>query len=137
MGLSAAVGVTLVATAKSIDEQKRAQRAQKRAAKVQSAMQKNEDTAKRRQMLREERIRRAKILQASEATGTAGSSGELGALSSLGTQTAFNQAFMQGQAIGAQGASAQLQKAADATASAALWQQVSNISTTAAIQTAK
>lgn len=44
----------------------------------------------RRQQIRDERIRQARIEQASANTGATGSSGELGALSSITTQTQAN-----------------------------------------------
>lgn len=44
----------------------------------------------RRQQIREERVRRAKIMQASENTGVSGSSGELGSIAGLGTQLGSN-----------------------------------------------
>lgn len=44
----------------------------------------------RRQQIREERVRRARILQAGENTGTGGSSGEFGALGGLATALSSN-----------------------------------------------
>lgn len=55
----------------------------------------NADKAARekRQQIREERVRRAKVMQASENTGVAGSSGELGSVAGLGTQLGSNLGF--------------------------------------------
>ena len=44
----------------------------------------------RRQQIREERVRRARILQSSENTGVAGSSGEVGAVGALATGLSSN-----------------------------------------------
>ena len=44
----------------------------------------------RRQQLREARVRRARIMQASQNTGAGGSSGEFGAISGLGTNLSAN-----------------------------------------------
>ena len=47
----------------------------------------------RRQQIREERVKRSRIMQSSQNTGTGGSSGEAGALSSLSTQFGSNIGF--------------------------------------------
>lgn len=57
--------------------------------------------AERRQQVRDERIRQARIAQSSVNTGTEGSSGELGAISSVSTQTQSNVGFNLGQLAGA------------------------------------
>lgn len=56
----------------------------------QKALNFQQQAAERRAQIREERVRRAKILQGAENGGAAGSSGEAGALSSLSTQLNVN-----------------------------------------------
>lgn len=68
---------------KSAEQQRRAQAEQR-------AVQARQAAEERRKQVREERVRRAKILQSSENTGVSGSSGEVGALGSLSTQLASN-----------------------------------------------
>jgi len=67
----------------------------------------------RRQQVRDERIRRARVEQASVNTGTEGSSGELGALSSITTQTNSNIGFNLGALNRADNISIFNQEAAD------------------------
>lgn len=66
-------------------------------AKVQGQIQSEQKAAntaasanERRQQLRETRVRRARIMQASQNTGAGGSSGEFGAISGLGTNLSAN-----------------------------------------------
>lgn len=77
-------------TAYSIHEGGKAADAQQEAQDIATAQQKSVDLANKRQQLREERIRRAQIEQASVNQGVGGSSGEAGAISALGTQTGTN-----------------------------------------------
>lgn len=74
----------------------------------------------RRQQIREERIRRATILQSSENSDVQGSSGESGALGSLSTQLGSNIGFNLGQMQSANNISIFQQKAAD-------WQAIGQI----------
>lgn len=81
----------------SYQQQRQASKAQDRAAEEQRGIQGEQKAAnaeaaaaERRQQVREARIRRAQILQSAENTGTAASSGEVGALSSLSTQLNTN-----------------------------------------------
>lgn len=67
----------------------------------------------RRNQVREERVRRAKILAASENSGTAGSSGEMGAVDSLSTQLNSNLAINMGRAEAGNRISGYMQNAAD------------------------
>lgn len=91
---------------KAADRQKEAQQEQK-AAQAQQAAQ------ERRQQIREERVRRARILQAGENTGSESSSGEMGALGSLSTQLGANIGFNLGQISSAGRRSDLLQAGAD------------------------
>lgn len=74
----------------------------------------------RRQQIREERIRRATILQSSENSDVQGSSGESGALGSLSTQLGSNIGFNLGQEQSANNISLFQQHAAD-------WQAIGQI----------
>lgn len=98
MCIAAAIAaVAVVGTAYSISEQEKAKGKQKEAVKEQRKI-RNEQKAQneaqaaqeRRKQLREERIRRAKILSTSQSAGATGSSGEAGALGGLSTQFATN-----------------------------------------------
>lgn len=99
MGVLEAVAavIAIAGTGYSIQQQQEAKKEQKKAAneqrKIQSEQRAQNEAAasqERRKQLREERIRRSKILAASEAAGTVGSSGEVGALGSLSTTLSSN-----------------------------------------------
>lgn len=64
--------------------------AQARIAAEQKAQNSTESARERRQQIREERVRRARIMQAAANTGTSESSGEFGALGGLATQLGSN-----------------------------------------------
>ncbi len=81
--LSLAVG--LVSTASSQAAAKKSMAAQKEANNIQLAQSENNAREDRRQLLREERIRRARIMQGSFNSGAAGSSGEIGAMGAITT----------------------------------------------------
>ncbi|AXH71980.1 MAG: hypothetical protein [Podoviridae sp. ctbj_2] len=85
-------------------QQARAEEQQKQAQAEESANRASQAAAERRTQVREQRIKRAQILQAAENTGTSGSSGEGGALGSLSTQLSANlgtneAGFQRGQRI--------------------------------------
>lgn len=105
------LGIGAVGTIASIQQQRKAQKAQERAAGYQRANQAEQSAANereaaiaRRQQIREERIKRAQIIQAAENTGTADSSGVIGALggmtTTLGSNLGINSGMVaQGQRI--------------------------------------
>ena len=112
----------------------RAARDQRRAQGVATAQNAQQAAQERRQQIREERIKRASILQQSENTGTATSSGEVGSLGGmqthLGANLGFNQgAFMAGQQISGfnQSSANHMQTAQSAQGRAGMWGQVSSI----------
>lgn len=83
---------------RSAEQQAKAQEVQQAGNAQQAAME-------RRQQIREERVRRSRIMQASANTGTIGSSAEFGAIGGLNTQLQSNigqnlGAIERGQAIG-------------------------------------
>jgi len=90
--------VAVVGTVSSVMSQQEAKKnasssaaASRRSQEEQRAVQARQASEEKRKMVREERVRRAKILQSSENTGVAGSSGEVGALGSIATQFSANQ----------------------------------------------
>jgi hypothetical protein len=98
MGQSAVIALLFGAqTAQQVE----AQRDQKAAARYQyqlglqkqaeeKASNASEAALERRRQIREERVKRARILQSAENTGVEGSSGELGAIGSLATTLSAN-----------------------------------------------
>ena len=108
----------LATTAYSISEQKSEA---KKAAKAQTAIRQEENAknkaqqmAERRTQLREERIKRARVIQAAQNSGTAASSGETGAVSSLGTNLGSNLGFNQSMVRSGERMSIFAQQASDA-----------------------
>lgn len=69
---------------------KRAEAEQRKAQAEQRASNAAQSAAERRAQIREERVRRAKVIQASENTGVSGSSGEAGATANLATTLGSN-----------------------------------------------
>lgn len=91
---TAIAAATLAATAGAAYTQYqasgRAADAQEDAQKIGAAKGEVDQRSRRRQQLRQERIRRAAILQASENTGVSGSSGAIGSTGALQTNTGTN-----------------------------------------------
>lgn len=142
MGLEvAALVISGVGLASSISSQRQAQDANERAAdqqreaqSEQKAVNAAQQNADRRALIREERVRRARILQGSENSGTAYSSGEAGATSSLATQYFANLGTSLGGAKAAANISNFQQTAADFSTTAAqksqdasMFQQLGNL----------
>lgn len=129
MGLSL---LTLAFTAYSSSEGQKAQRAgareQKKAQEQQTATEQIKLAASRRQQIREERIRRAQILQKAETLGVGTGSGVSGATGALGTTTAANLGAQFGEGVAVSSINQNLQKAADFRTDAAGWQAASNLS---------
>lgn len=126
MGVVTATIATLAAVASTVgavqgyEARKDAQKANKAAANEQRKVQGEQkalnfqaQAEERRKQVREERVRRAKLLQASNNTGGAGSSGELGAVGSLATQLNANIGINLGKAAAGNRISGYLQNAAD------------------------
>lgn len=82
---AASLAVGLVSTAASTSAANKSAAAQKQAQNIQLAESQNAAKEDKRQLLREERIRRARIMQGSYNSGAAGSSGEIGALGAMTT----------------------------------------------------
>lgn len=83
-------GYSITEQEKAKDKQKDAVQEQRKARNEQKAQNEAQAAQERRKQLREERIRRAKILSTSQAAGVTGSSGEAGALGGLSTQLSSN-----------------------------------------------
>lgn len=103
MGIEIAIAVAAVATAgvtayEQRQQQKSAEKKQKEARAVSQAEKAAQQTAQTRQQIRDERIRRAQILQQSQNTGVAASSGALGSTGALQTSVGSNIAAASRQA---------------------------------------
>lgn len=93
VGLAISAGSAAVSYTQQRKAGKDAERSaqeQRKARAEQSAMQTQQFQNERRQQLREERIRRAQIMNSAAQTGTAGGSGEMGALGALSTNLGAN-----------------------------------------------
>ena len=84
-----------------------------------------------RAQVRQERIRRAQILQQSANTGVTGSSGELGGISSLGSQTSFNTSSTRRRSNSMIGENNYLQNANEDMGTAATWTSVGKVASSA------
>lgn len=121
----ASLALTAVSTISQMDAQDDARSAQQAAneqqriaQQEQKAAQSAQAAAERRQQIREERIKRARIMQSSENTGVTASSGAAGAAGSLSTQLASNLGFNIGQRQAGENISTANQNAADFLSSA-------------------
>lgn len=127
MGLEVIVAaVTLTATAVSLNQQRKAGKANEKARKEDQARNTAQQMQERRQQIREERIKRARVLQSSANTGTTGSSGEVGAVSSISTQLGSNLGYNQSMINSGNRISAFAQQAADAQQSASIFSAIAN-----------
>lgn len=91
----------------------RAASEQKQARSVQEAANAQQAAMENRQQIREERVRRARIMQSAQNTGTSMSSGEFGSIGSLSTSLSSNIGTNRGALQRGQQISAFQQKAAD------------------------
>ena len=140
-GISAAVGVGSAiqqqsAQKKAQDAQNRANEEQTKARQEQQAGQAAQAAQERRAQIREERSRRARILQSSENTGVGISSGAVGATGGLATELGANLGANLGAIQRGQNISQFGQNAADFMSSAQshindanTWGQIGSLST--------
>lgn len=126
----AALAVSSASTVYSIAEQRKAGKVQQEGLDIATAQRKSVDLANKRQQLREERIRRAQIEQASANQGVGGSSGEAGAVSALGAQVGANVASINQGQMAAEGISGAMSRAAGAGQRAQIAQGVASLSGT-------
>ena len=94
--LGGPVGLAVYEAEEAKKDARRAARATERANKIQTAQGQIQDINRRRQNIREERVRKAQILQASQNLGVAGGSGEFGATGALSTLTSSRNAAIRG-----------------------------------------
>lgn len=94
---AAALAVGLVSTAASTSAANKAAAAQKESQNIQLGQSQVQARENRRQLLREERIRRARIMQGSNNAGGSGSSGEAGALGAITTNVDSQVAASRGE----------------------------------------
>lgn len=126
--IGAAVAAASVATGlKQMKASKAANRERKEANEIANAQQKNEAAASTRQAIREARIRRAMIMQQSENTGVADSSGAIGAVGVVGTNLGINAANANAKTTAVTAINNRNQKAADYDYKAARWGAFGNI----------
>lgn len=111
-GISAIVG--LAGAVASADAAAKSAAAQKEENDITLAQGKIQTLESRRQKVREERIRRARIIAASENTGTGSSSGAAGAVGALSTNLSGMVASASGQSKANEGINKQNQIATDA-----------------------
>lgn len=110
---AAALAVGLVSTGVSVNAANQSAAAQKEAQNIQLGQSQVQARENRRQLLREERIRRARILQGSENAGGSGSSGEIGSLGAINTNVSGQIAASAGESKANTGINFQSQKALD------------------------
>ena len=125
--MPSAAAVALFTTGVSMQQQAQATRSQRKASAAQQRIADAQTAREKRGQVREARIRRAEVISQAEATGASGSSGEMGATSSIQSQLGSNLGhlnYVQGQA---QYASRQLQQAANFQSNANTAQAVSNL----------
>lgn len=128
---TAALIVAGVATASSIDQQKRAARASKRAQRAQQVQADLQTARERRNQIRQARIQRAQLEAQALAQGTTGASSVVGAAGSVQSQLGSNIGFLNQQQQLSQFASAQNQRAAAAQTRASIFSSVASLATTA------
>lgn len=125
---AAALGTMAYSAYAGNQSRKDAAGAQGRAQRETNAQKATEAANERRKLVREERVRRARILQSGINTGTDGSSGEAGALGSLSTQLNSNLGFNAGTLARAGNISVFNQQAFDAGQDAAKFDQLYSMS---------
>ena len=137
-----AVGATaaqMSAAEDAEDKQYAAAQEQKKARQEQDAANASQAAAEKRRQIREERVKRARVLQSATSTGTTGSSGETGAVAGLSTQLGANLGANLGTLQTAQNISIFSQTSADLMtqanalqADSQFWGQVAGLSMMAA-----
>lgn len=110
-GISAVVGIAGAVASSNAAQQSAS--AQTEAREIQSAQTKVQSLENRRQKVREERIRRARIIAASENTGTGQSSGVGGSIGALSTNLSGMVASSSGESKANAGINKQNQIASD------------------------
>lgn len=127
---AAAVAVAAGSAYAANEQSKDAASQRKKAGKVSQAEQEAKANEGRRQQIREERVRRASIMQSSENTGVAASSGQLGSISALGSQVGGNISSINRQSETAAAITGYNQSAANLDYRAGQTQQIGNFAGT-------
>lgn len=123
----AAVAVTAGSMYMSSQEAKAAAKDRKQAAAVSQAESAANRNNNRRQQVREERVRRAQIMQSSQNTGVSQSSGELGSTSALGTLISANVATQSRQQNSSNAISSWNQRASDSDLASQQWSGIGSL----------
>lgn len=110
---AAALAVGLVSTGISTAAANASAAAQKESQNIALGQSKVNAQENRRQLMREERIRRARIMQSSENAGGAGSSSEAGAIGAITTNVDAQVASSRGESAANTGINVQNQRATD------------------------
>lgn len=97
VGLAVFTGGASLLVTQPMRMQEKMEERQRESQRIQRASQQVKDVEERRKMARQERIRRARIEQSAVNMGAQGSSGEMGAVSALATNTSGAMAQMSGQ----------------------------------------
>lgn len=126
----AAVAVAAGSMYMSSQQAKAAAKDRKEAGAVSSAESSAQRSQNRRQQVRDERVRRAQILQGSQNTGVSQSSGETGATSALGTLISSNVSTISRQENSSNAISSWSQSAADHDLSSQQWSGIGSIAGT-------
>jgi coproporphyrinogen III oxidase-like Fe-S oxidoreductase len=126
-----ATGASAVGTVAGIVNNNKAKQEQKKVQAEQNASNRAQQLEEQRRQIREERVKRARILQSSENTGVADSSGETGAIGGLSTQLSTNMAFNAGAAQRASNIGQFQQNAADAAGRAQMATSLGQLAPTA------
>jgi uncharacterized membrane protein YebE (DUF533 family) len=127
-----AIGSLVVAAGSaymSYKQNQQAANAQKKAGQVQQAEQTAQKQNEIRNQVRQDRIKRAQILQSSQNSGVSMSSGSIGSQGALGTQIGTNIGQISRNASSMQGVSFFNQQSADASSRAATFGQVAGLAT--------
>tara|TARA_R110000772_G_scaffold144025_1_gene253576 strand:- start:8661 stop:9113 length:453 start_codon:yes stop_codon:yes gene_type:complete len=127
IALYASLAASAVSTVAQIDASKTAARRQKRAGELKQNTQLGQDRDARVQSSREQRIRRARILQSGENTGSSGSSQESGVLGGMSTIVSQAQGNQSSQKFANIAIGNQMQSAADAASRANTFQAISGL----------
>tara|TARA_R110000737_G_scaffold281613_3_gene288220 strand:- start:441 stop:872 length:432 start_codon:yes stop_codon:yes gene_type:complete len=129
MGIVAILSLAVAAagTVASGIQARKASKARREGQAVSTASGNIRDKLARRRNAREERVRRARLVQQSETAGATGSSGMIGATSALGASFGASAAAQRGDAMGAMGISAANERAASATSKGQLFGSLADL----------
>lgn len=130
-----AIGVAAAGAAASNNQSRKSQAHQDNAEEAKVAAQQSADAEMRRQRYREERVKRAQIIQFAQGSGVSQSSGVEGATSSLATQVGSSVAFQTGQQEASKIIGSEMKQASDYNTRANTYGQVSNLATSYVTQT--